>query len=60
MKCSACNFWKKSQMHGNHCVCMGPRPCDRDRREKRNEHRKKRNRRNRKYKNYDNELNEFL
>ena len=49
MKCSACMYWKKSQMHGNHCVCMGPRPCDRDRRDKMNEHRRKHNQRHRRW-----------
>ena len=54
MKCSACKFWMKSQMHGNHCTCLGRKPCDRDRRDKVAEHRKKHNRRNRKYSNNDN------
>ena len=57
MRCSACKFWVKSQAYGNHCTCMGMRPCDRDRRDKRSEHRKKHNKRNRKYNNNnDNEL----
>lgn len=51
-------FWKKSQMHGNHCTCMGRKPCERDRREKVEDHYKKRNRRHRRYNNDDNELNE--
>jgi hypothetical protein len=59
MKCSACKFWVKSQMHGNHCVCTGVKPCERDRREKVEDHYKKRNRRHRKYNNNDDELNEF-
>lgn len=55
MKCSACKFWVKSQMHGNHCTCMGRKPCERDRREKVEDHYKKRNRRHRRYDNNDNE-----
>lgn len=57
MKCSACKFWKRSQLQGSYCTCMGRKPCDRDRRDKIKEHRKKHDRRNRKYDNNDNDFN---
>lgn len=49
MRCSACMFWKRSQLHGSHCTCMGRKPCERDRREKVEGHYKKRNRRHRRW-----------
>ncbi len=56
MRCSACEFWKKSQAHGSHCVCMaGIRPCDLDRKSKVEAHFRKRDRRRRRYGNYDDE-----
>ena len=27
MKCSKCKFFIKSKMLGNHCGCMGIKPC---------------------------------
>lgn len=28
MKCSKCKFFIKSRMQGNHCGCMGVKPCE--------------------------------
>ena len=34
MKCSGCRFYLKSKINGNHCVCMGDKPCEMDYRTK--------------------------
>ena len=47
MKCSKCKFYIISKMQGNHCGCMGNKPCDKRRKEKDNLRRK------RKYSNYE-------
>lgn len=31
MKCSSCRFYIKSKLQGNHCGCMGIKPCDTER-----------------------------
>ena len=49
MKCSACNFWQRSQMHGNFCACTGVKPCDIERRGRAAEHKRKRDRRRQKW-----------
>ena len=41
MKCSECKFWQKSKMYGNHCRCLGTKPCDVDRNYKQYKARKK-------------------
>lgn len=42
MKCSQCEYYIISKMQGNHCGCMGVRPCDVDyRRNKRDKLTKK-------------------
>ena len=47
MKCRSCKFYIISKMQGNHCGCMGTKPCDRDRKYK--ERRGKQNKRRNKY-----------
>jgi hypothetical protein len=56
MKCSGCKFYKKSKVYGNHCICMGTKPCDVDRNNKISKHYKKeRTKRKQKF-NYEQEI----
>lgn len=41
MKCSECRFWQKSKMYGNHCRCLGTKPCEVDRHDKQYKARKR-------------------
>lgn len=41
MKCNGCKFFVLSKMVGNHCVCRGERPCERERIERKRKKLKK-------------------
>lgn len=33
MKCSSCRFYIKSKIQGNHCGCLGSKPCEAERKQ---------------------------